>query len=159
MKLLKNLTLRKVLYFLTPLLLYLLPSFFFKIDKEYYYSLNGPHLPPVVFIVVWSIIYILMSIFIAYYIDLYAKTKDNSLIKLFVFIGINYVFNIMYVPLFFMFKELFLSFVTCLVIFITICLISLESLTKSKKITYLTLPYIMWSIVACIFSILFYLQN
>lgn len=159
MKLLKNLTLRKVLYFLVPLLLYILPSFFFKIDKEYYYSLNGPHLPPVVFIVVWSIIYILMSILIAYYIDLYVTTKDNSLIKLFVFIGINYVFNIMYVPLFFMFKELFLSFVTCLVIFITICLISLESLTKSKKITYLTLPYIVWSIIACIFSILFYLQN
>lgn len=159
MNILKKLSWKNILYFICPLLLYILPSLFFKIDKEYYYNLNGPHLPPLVFIIVWSIIYILMSIIIAYYINLYVKTKDKSLIKLFVFIGINYVFNILFMPVFFMFKELFLGFVVCLIIFITICLVALESMTKNKKITFLTFPYIIWSIVATVFSILFYLQN
>lgn len=159
MNIIKKISWKNVIYFVIPLLLYILPSLFFKIDKEYYYSLNGPHLPPIVFIVVWSIIYILMSILISYYVDQFIQTKDKSLIKLFVFIGINYVFNIMYVPLFFMLKELFLSFVVCLVIFITICLIGLESMTKNKKASLLTVPYIIWSIIATVFSILFYLQN
>lgn len=159
MELLKQLTWKKLLFFFIPLALYILPSLFFKIDQEYYYSLIGPHLPPLVFVIVWSVIYILMSILISYYVDMFLKTKDKSLIKLFVFIGINYLFNIMYVPCFFMLKELFLSFVICLIIFITICLIALESLTKNKKITLLTLPYIIWSIVATSFSIFFYLQN
>ena len=100
-----------------------------------------------------------MSILISYYINLYIKTKDKSLIKLFVFIGINYLFNILYIPLFFMLKELFLSFVVCLIVFFTISFVALESLTHNKKITFLTLPYIVWSIVATVFSILFYLQN
>jgi tryptophan-rich sensory protein len=104
MNILKKLSWKNIIYFVCPLLLYILPNLFFKIDKEYYYSLNGPHLPPLVFIIVWSIIYVLMSVLIAYYIDLYIKTKDKSLIKLFVFIGINYIFNILYVPTFFMFK-------------------------------------------------------
>ena len=159
MKLLKNINWKNIVFFIAPLVLYIVPNLFFKIDKEYYYSLNGPHLPPVVFIIVWSVIYILMSILISYYINLYLKTKDKSLIKLFVFIGVNYLFNIMYIPFFFMLKELFLSFVICLIVFFSITFVALESLTHNKKITILTLPYIAWSVVATVFSILFYLQN
>ena len=51
-----------VISFLVSLLLYVIPGFIFKIDQEYYNNLNGPHLPPIVFIIVWSLIYILMSI-------------------------------------------------------------------------------------------------
>jgi tryptophan-rich sensory protein len=137
----------------------MLPNIFFKIDKEFYYSLEGPHLPPIVFIIVWTVIYILMSIFNAYYINLYKEKRNNSLIKMFVFIGINYIANILYVPLFFMIQNLFLSFVVCLIVLITICLIALESLIYNKKITLITLPYIIWSIVGTILAILFYLQN
>lgn len=148
-----------ILCFVLSLLFYMLPNIFFKIDKEFYYSLEGPHLPPIVFIIVWTVIYILMSVFNAYYINLYKEKRNNSLIKMFVFIGINYVANILYVPLFFMLQNLFLSFVVCLVVLITICLIALESLIYNKKITLITLPYIIWSIVGTVLAILFYLQN
>ena len=100
-----------------------------------------------------------MSVFNAYYINLYKEKRNNSLIKMFVFIGINYIANILYVPLFFMLQNLFLSFVVCLVVLITICLIALESLIYNKKITLITLPYIIWSIVGTVLAILFYLQN
>ncbi len=159
MKLLKKISWFNVITFVVALALYIIPSFFFKIDKEYYYSLEGPHLPPVVFIIVWTLIYILMSVLITYYVDLYKKEKNKSLIKLFVFIGINYIFNVMYVPFFFILKELFLSFVICILIFISILFVAMESLVYNKKITLLTLPYIIWSIVATIFSVIFYLQN
>lgn len=159
MKLLKKISWFNVITFFVALALYIIPSFFFKIDKEYYYSLEGPHLPPVVFIIVWTLIYILMSVLITYYVDLYKKEKNKSLIKLFVFIGINYIFNVMYVPFFFILKELFLSFVICILIFISILFVAMESLVYNKKITLLTLPYIIWSIVATIFSVIFYLQN
>ena len=96
-----------ILCFVLSLLFYMLPNIFFKIDKEFYYSLEGPHLPPIVFIIVWTVIYILMSIFNAYYINLYKEKRNNSLIKMFVFIGINYIANILYVPLFFMIQNLF----------------------------------------------------
>ena len=148
-----------ILCFVLSLLFYMLPNIFFKIDKEFYYSLEGPHLPPIVFIIVWTVIYILMSVFNTYYINLYKEKRNNSLIKMFVFIGINYVANILYVPLFFMLQNLFLSFVVCLVVLITICLIALESLIYNKKITLITLPYIIWSIVGTVLAILFYLQN
>lgn len=148
-----------ILCFVLSLLFYMLPNIFFKIDKEFYYSLEGPHLPPIVFIIVWTVIYILMSVFNAYYINLYKEKRNNSLIKMFVFIGINYIANILYVPLFFMLQNLFLSFVVCLIVLITICLIALESLIYNKKITLITLPYIIWSIVGTVLAILFYLQN
>ena len=159
MNILKKISWFNVITFIVSMALYVIPNLFFKIDKEYFYSLEGPHLPPVVFIIVWSIIYILMSILIAYYVDLYKKEKNKSLIKLFVFIGINYIFNIMYIPFFFMLKELFLSFVICIFVFISILFVAMESLTYNKKITLLTLPYIIWSVVAIILSMLFYLQN
>lgn len=148
-----------IITFLVSLLLYLVPGFIFKIDQDYYNSLKGPHLPPIVFIVVWTIIYILMSIFNAYYINLFKKDKSKDLWRLFIFVFINYIFNILYIPFFFVLKDLFLSFVICLFIFVTIIFVGLESLVFNKKITLLTIPYILWSAFASVLSILFYLQN
>lgn len=144
---------------LISLAFYIIPSLFFKIDKEYYYSLSGPKIPPIVFIIVWSIIYILMSILNAYYINLYKENKSKELWRLFAFILINYIFNILYIPFFFILKDLFLSYVICLFIFVTIIFVGLESLVINKKITLLTIPYILWSAFASVIAILFYLQN
>lgn len=148
-----------IISFFISLLLYIIPGFIFKIDQNYYKSLEGPHLPPIVFIIAWTIIYILMSIFNAYYINLFKKDKSKDLWRLFVFVFINYIFNVLYIPFFFILKDLFLSFVICLFIFVTIIFVGLESLVFNKKITLLTIPYILWSAFASVLSILFYLQN
>lgn len=158
MSILKKIKWFHVITFLISLSLYVIPSLIFRINQDYYNSLNGPKLPPAVFIIMWSIIYILISIFNTYYISLYRSTKDKKLIKLFVFIFINYLFNISYIPIFNL-EELFLAFVICLVIFITLCFVMLESLLYNKKITYLNIIYLIWSVIAIILSIMFYINN
>lgn len=155
----KKINLTFIISFFVSLLLYIVPGFIFKIDQDYYNSLKGPHLPSIVFIIVWSIIYILMSLFNAYYITLYKKDKNKDLWRLFLFVLINYIFNILYIPFFFILKDLFLSYIICLFIFVTIIFVALESLVFNKKITLLTIPYIIWSAFASVLSILFYLQN
>ena len=155
----KKINLTFIISFFVSLLLYIVPGFIFKIDQDYYNSLKGPHLPSLVFIIVWSIIYILMSLFNAYYITLYKKDKNKDLWRLFLFVLINYIFNILYIPFFFILKDLFLSYIICLFIFVTIIFVALESLVFNKKITFLTIPYIIWSAFASVLSILFYLQN
>ena len=155
----KKINLTFIISFFVSLLLYIVPGFIFKIYQDYYNSLKGPHLPSLVFIIVWSIIYILMSLFNAYYITLYKKDKNKDLWRLFLFVLINYIFNILYIPFFFILKDLFLSYIICLFIFVTIIFVALESLVFNKKITFLTIPYIIWSAFASVLSILFYLQN
>ncbi len=149
----------KFVFFVIVLLLYFLPSFIFPVDVEYYKSLNGPHLPSWMFMVMWTIIYITMSIFATYYV-FYPKEKRNAETKrIIVFLIVNYVLQALYTPVFFKWHNLFLSYVIVLFTFITILIIALESLLIDKKITLLTLPYIIWSALASVISILIYLQN
>ena len=149
----------KLVFFVIVLLLYFLPSLVFPVDVEYYKSLNGPHLPPWMFMVMWIIIYIAMSIFVTYY-SFYPKEKRNAETKrLKIFIIVNYFLQALYTPVFFKWHNLFLSYVLVLFTFITILIIALESLLINKKVTLLTLPYIIWSALASVISILIYLQN
>ncbi len=149
----------KLILFVITLLLYFLPSFIFHVDVEYYKSLDGPHLPPWMFMVMWIIIYIAMSIFVTYYC-FYPKEKRNAETKrIFVFLIVNYILQALYLPFFFVWHNLFLSYVVVLFTFISILIIALESLLINRKITLLTLPYIIWSALASVISILIYLQN
>lgn len=149
----------KLVCFIIVLLLYFLPSILFPVDNSFYESLKGPHLPPWIFVVMWSVIYVTMSIFVTYYI-FYPKEKRNAETKrLFIFLVINYILQALYTPVFFKLHNLFFSYVLVLFIFISILIIALESLLVNKKITLLTLPYIVWSALASVISILIYLQN
>ena len=149
----------KLVFFVIVLLLYFLPSLLFPVDVEYYKSLNGPHLPPWMFMVMWITIYITMSIFVTYY-SFYPKEKRNAETKrIKIFLIVNYILQALYTPVFFKWHNLFLSYVLVLFTFITILIIELESLLVNKKVTLLTLPYIIWSALASVISILIYLQN
>lgn len=155
----KKIKLPHILTFLSLLLIYFLPALFFKVDIDFYNSLNGFHLPPWVFMTMWSIIYLTMSIFITYYIFYFKKTKNSDYKRLFFFIIINYLLQVAFVPIFFDLQNLFLSYIDALFVFVTILLITLESLVLNKKATLLLIPYLAWSIIASILSITFYLRN
>lgn len=149
----------KLVVFVIALLLYFLPSFLFPVDTSFYDSLNGPHLPSWLFVVMWIIIYITMSFFDVYYI-FYPKNKRNMETKrILIFLVINYFLQALYTPIFFKLHNLFFSYILVLFTFITILIIALESLLVNKKITLLTLPYIIWSTLASVVSILIYLHN
>ena len=146
--------------FMLFMLIYYLPSFFIKIDKEYYNSLEGLKLPPIVFIIVWALIYICNSIFITYHI--YKKNhqqNDGSYNRLIIFLICNYVFSSLYTFLFFNLKNLFLSYLSCLFSFVTILLSLMEASLIHKKSSWLLLPSTLWSLFATVLSIIFYLQN
>lgn len=66
---------KRILLFVLVVFLYFLPSFLFKSDLEFYNSLEGPKLPSIVFPIVWSIIYVLMGIFVVCIFD---KRKDYN---------------------------------------------------------------------------------
>ena len=149
----------KIIFFISVLFFYYLPSFLFPIDQEFYNSLNGPKLPPWAFILAWSIIYVTMSFFATHYV-FYPKDKRNAETKrIFIFLIVNYVVQTLYLPAFNVWHNLFASYVLVLFTFVSILIVALESLLVNKKITLLTIPYILWSIVASVISILIYLQN
>lgn len=149
----------KLLCFVIFLLLYFLPVWIFPADMNYYASLEGPHLPPWIFTTMWSLIYLTMSAFVTYYV-FYPKEKCNNETKrIKIFLIINYILQALYMPVFFKGHNLFLSYVLAIFTFVTILIITLESLLVNKKITLLTLPYLLWSAVASVMSILIYLQN
>lgn len=149
----------KIIFFISVLFIYYLPSFLFPIDQEFYNSLNGPKLPSWAFIVAWSIIYVTMSFFATHY-AFYPKEERNAETKrILVFLVVNYIFQALYLPAFSIWHNLFLSYILVLFTFVSILIVALESLLVNKKITLLTIPYILWSIVASVISILIYLQN
>lgn len=151
----------KIVLFLFILLLYFLPSFIFKTDTEYYNSLNGVKLPVIVFPIVWTFIYICMSIYIVLLISYVNKHKVNKkeLRLLVFFLIVNYIVSGSFTYVFFTAHNLFASYIITLATFLTIVLVSLETLLINKKLTLLTIPYVIWSIIASVFAILIYLQN
>ncbi len=151
---------RNILTFLAFLIIYFLPSILFPIDKEYYSSLKGFKLPPIVFIVVWTIIYVCMSIFITYHIYRDKQKNDNESYKrLIAFLVLNYIFMVAYTVVFFKFHNLFLGYIMCLFTFLTILLSAMESALIKKKSALLLVPYVLWSLFASILAIMYYIQN
>lgn len=151
----------KIVLFLFILLIYFLPSFIFKTDTEYYNSLNGVKLPVIVFPIVWTLIYICMSIYIVLLINFVNSNNVNKkeLRLLVFFLILNYLISSSFTYVFFTVHNLFASYIITLATFLTIVLVSLETLLINKKLTLLTIPYVIWSIIASVFAILIYLQN
>ena len=54
---------KRICLFIVTMFLLALPTLIFKTDLEFYNSLVGPKIPPIVFVIVWSIIDICVSIF------------------------------------------------------------------------------------------------
>lgn len=151
----------KIILFLFILLIYFLPSLIFRTDTEYYNSLNGVKLPVIVFPIVWSFIYVCMSIYVVLLINYINNNKVNNkeLRLLVLFLVLNYIISGSFTYVFFTAHNLFLSYIITLVTFLTIVIVSLQTLLINKKLTLLTIPYVIWSIIASVFAILIYLQN
>lgn len=147
-----------ILTFFCFICLYFLPSILFPVDKEYYYSLNGFKIMPIIFIVVWSIIYICISIFITFHIYRH-KENNGSYKRLITFLVLNYLFMSLYSFVFFNLHNLFLGYIMCLFTFLTIFLGMMEAALIHKKSSLLLLPYSLWTLFASILSIMFYLEN
>ena len=77
----KKITFKDIILMLGILLLYFLPLFFFKIDIEYYDSLKKINVPPIVFSIVWTIIYLCMTVFIFWHLKI-KNTHNRGAFKI-----------------------------------------------------------------------------
>lgn len=152
----KDITFKEVLLLIGILFLYFLPYLIFGIDLEFYNSLRKINVPPFVFSIVWTIIYLCMTFFIFWHIKL-KKTADKK--SFWLYLIINYLIESSYLYVFFVSHNLFLSFVVCLLTFITIILVALEAYVIKKQSVILLIPYILWSAFASVLAMLIYIWN
>lgn len=151
--------LKKGLPFVLFLFIYFLPSLIFRQDNNFYQNLEGNFVPPIVFVIVWSIIYLILAFINTYYLLNKDKFNQKELKHYAVLTIINYIFNFLFPLSFFVYHNLFLGYITTLLVCVTAILMAMQSLLLNKKITFLFLPYILWTIFATVYSILLYLKN
>ena len=150
----KKFSIKNLLLFFLFFFIYIIPYFFISRDLEFYKSLNKINIPSIVFSVVWTILYSLLSIFL---INTYQDLLNKK--RLLIYLMLNYFSNILYVLFFFQFKLLFLPFVMCCISFISILFVWMETILFSKKLSYLIMPNVLWSLFACVLSGYVFLFN
>ncbi len=139
-------------------LLFLLPwfisSILFRVDKNYYLSLRLPFFAPspVIFAIVWPILYIL----IAYSIYKTYKDRNNIYTISLIF---NYIFNQLYTFFFFVLKNNFLGLIDSIIVLVTSIVLFIEIKKIDKNKSYFLIPYILWNIFAFILSISIIILN
>ena len=129
------------------------------IDKEFYNSLTLPFFTPpqMAYGIIWSIIYICISISIYQILNTY-KIKDIPKSYKYTLL-LNYIANQSFQPLFFLLKSTFLGFVSCILTFITSLFLYKETKDLKEKSAKYLIPYILFSLFATILSLSIYLLN
>jgi tryptophan-rich sensory protein len=150
---------KKILFLVINLFLYFVPSLIFRGDNGYYKTLNKAFVPPIVFMIVWPILFIILSGVNTYFFSHKEKYNHKDFRMFFILTIINYIFIFLYPLGFFVLKSLFLNYIFTLLTCVTAILITIESLLLNKKVSLLYIPYILWTIFASIYSIILYLNN
>lgn len=139
---------KKIFKFLIFLLPWFLSSLFMK-NVNFYKSLNLPFFapPPILFAIVWPILYLLIAI------SIYKISKIGFSEKYKYFLIANYIFNQSFTFLFFNLKSIILGTLSSILSLITAIFLFLETKKSNKKTSYLLIPYLIWLIFASILSI------
>lgn len=134
-----------------PVALSLIITFIFKIDTDYYNSLNQPSFAPkpIVFAIVWPIIYLLMGIS-------HSLIKEEALETLYY---IQLLINLLWSPIFFTFKALPLSAIWIITLDIVVIFFLIVAYKKRKSVLFLNLPYLLWLLFATYLNITIYYIN
>ncbi len=152
-------TLRFILILLGVFALLIVPSFFFGSDNsEFYQEIKRPFFSPpsMVFGVVWTIIYFLISLATAI-----VSTSDSSTNKrcFYIILLINYILIQSFTPIFFGMENLYGGFI----ITTLTALASIFLYVSAKKISptagWLLVPYMIWTIFATFLAGAVYLIN
>lgn len=148
---------KKILLFVACLLPWFLNVLFMG-NNAFYDVINKPFfaLPDFAYGIVWTILYILIAISI--YI-IYSKYKFKDIKSYNAALISNYIFNQLYTPIFFRLENLFLAFVDTILILITAINLYDETKKLNEKASKFLIPYILFSIFACILSITIYFMN
>ncbi len=128
----------------------LLPTIFINFDTD---SLVKPLLfpPKILFPIVWTILYFLMSI------SLYLSSKYNK--EIYRNYGIQLILNSLWSPLFFMFKIYLFSTIELLILIVFVAIMIKEMKLENKLSAYLQIPYFIWLLFALYLNVSIYILN
>ena len=113
------------------------------------------NVPAIIFPIVWSILYLLMSISCYIITESNDKNKD----KVIIWYGINLVVNSLWSLIFFGFGTYLLSFIWIILLLIIVIIMMAKFYNINKKAAYLNIPYILWIIFAGYLNFGIYLLN
>lgn len=148
---------KKFLIFITSFILFLFPSFLIK-NYSFYNQLNLPFfaLPTPFFGVIWTILYILISISISIIYSMYNYKYIPDYNKILIS---NYIFNEAFTFIFFVFKSTFLGFIITIANLITSIFLYYETKSLDKKASMFLIPYVYFNIFAVSLSLTIYFMN
>lgn len=129
------------------------------IDYSLYDSIKLPFFAPpnLFYAIAWTITYICIAISIYKIVTIY---KWNNIPKSYKrTLLINYIFNQSFTLVFFLAKNLFLGFVSCLSTFVSTLYLYEETNSLDEKSTKYLNPYVLLSLFATILSITIYIIN
>ncbi|MBQ2639883.1 MAG: tryptophan-rich sensory protein [Bacilli bacterium] len=149
---------KKILLFIGLLLPWFLSSLL-PVDYNYYKTLTLPFFAPpnIFYIIAWSLTYIFITISIYQIVTKYEyknipKSYKTTLL-------INYLFNQSFQLVFFIFKNNFLGFISCLGTLISLLFLRQEVKTINEKSNKYLILYLLLIIFATILSLSIYLLN
>lgn len=138
---------KKFFKFLIILLPWFIGGILFKSDIIFYKYLNKPSFAPkpIIFTIVWPILYILISISIykIYKNNNYKDTPEYNKALL-----VNYFSNQIFSFLFFTIKSPFLALIDTFIVFITSLFLYYETKEINKNSSKFLIPYILWNTFA-----------
>ena len=148
---------KKLIIFIISFIIWIIPSIFIR-DYSFYNELNLPFfaLPKWAFPIIWTLLYILISISISIiysmYQPKYIKDYNKSLIS-------HYIFNELFTYVLFVFKNLFFSFIIALSNLITSLFLYYETKSLDESSSKFLLPYVYFNVFATILSLTIYFIN
>ena len=107
--------------------------------------------PPIVFPIVWSVLYILLGVWF-YFFGMEASSKQK--IFYYTLLGINLLFT----PVLFYFKNITFALLITLVLLLGNLYLFITYLKKDKK-SYILLPYLIWLVVANVLMLDLFINN
>ena len=143
----KKIDIKKLIfYILITLLIGGLPSIFV-IKNDTYDTLNKPQFspPPILFPIVWTILFILMGISI--YRVMVSDNSSKKEGKLIYFIQL--IVNALWTVIFFGLNEYFLAFLWILMLILLVVTMLIVFSKIDKISTYINIPYLIWLLFAC----------
>lgn len=149
---------KKIITYILILIPWFVSGLLFRSDSTFYQSLSLPSFapPPIVFGIVWPILYILISYSIYLIVNEF-NLKDQK--DYLIYLIINYVSNQLFILFFFTLKNLFLGFADAVIVLLSSLFLYYETKSLNEKSSKFLIPYIIWNIFATILSMTIYFMN
>ena len=144
---------------LVPLMISFIITMLVPNYQDYYNSLNVPlRLPPIAFIVAWTIIYICSGLS-AYLVENNNTTDEREINKALRLYYVQLLMNFSYTIVAFWIKSIVFATIITIVLFVLVIIMTIKFYKINKVSGYLLIPYLLWLILANYIQIGIYYLN